>query len=438
MTRPSDWSPVGYASDPVPGDPTRVQVIGRMYVGTADAIDRAATNLSTALRDDFGQAQVLDAIREQAEEVARRIGMAEERYRGVGDAMIAYAGVLAQAQRESEDALTDAVGAASTASTARWWVDYYQDRIADPATPPANLADLAAKQSLWQGRLASANASQGGAQSAIAAAVTSRDTAAATAIAEIRLVENSGDLNDGFWDNVSQWVDENQELLDIIGTVLEVITTVVLVAALLVPGLNVLATIALVAITVNLVYQTASSVVQVATGNMSVGEAILNVGFAVLNFVGVGAIARTALRTGSAAAMAGFRALPGATRAGARSSVRAILSSTSDNVLAPLVSKGLDELGLAAGGVLTRLLPSFTAPRLAGLDVIANMVGTGGAAIAPGVQTALQAAYVQAGLLTAGSALGEQALSPVFEAMAPDSVTPWRVTGDGLPIPGRW
>lgn len=438
MSRPADWSPVGYPSDPVPGDPTRVQTIGRMYVGTADAIDRAASNLSTALRDDFGQAQVLDAIREQAEEVARRIGMAEERYRGVGDAMIAYAAVLSQAQQDSANALADAAGAESTASSARWWIDYYQDKIADPATPPANLATLTAQQSLWQGRLTTANASQGGAQSVVAAAVASRDTAAAAAIADIRLVENTGDLNDGFWDNVSQWVAENKELLDIIGTVLEVITTVVLVVALLVPGLNVLATIALVAITVNLVYQATVSTLQVATGNMSVGEAILNVGFAVLNFVGVGAIAKTALRSGSTAAMAGFRALPGATRTGARSSVRAILGSTSDNALSPLARRGMDELGLASSGVLSRLMPSFAAPRLAGLDVIANMVGPGGAAVAPGVQTALQVAYVQAGLLTAGSALGEQALSPVFEAMAPDSVTPWRLTGDGLPTFGRW
>ena len=45
MTRPTDWSSLGYSSDPIPGDHSRVDLIGRQYVGTADSILRAAENL---------------------------------------------------------------------------------------------------------------------------------------------------------------------------------------------------------------------------------------------------------------------------------------------------------------------------------------------------------------------------------------------------------
>ena len=89
MSRPADWSPLGSAHDPVPGDPDVVVHTGRLYVGTADSILRAATDLTTALSAGFGQAEAIDAIRDQAEDVARRIGRAEERYRGVGEAMVA-------------------------------------------------------------------------------------------------------------------------------------------------------------------------------------------------------------------------------------------------------------------------------------------------------------------------------------------------------------
>lgn len=438
MSRPADWSPVGYASDPVPGDPTTVSLVGRRYVGTADAIDRAAQNLLRALDDDFSRSEAVGAIRGQAEEVARRISMAEERYRGVGDAMVAYAQVLEKAQQDSAAALSDAASADSTGNTAQWWVSHYERKIANPATPPANLAYIESQLAQWQEQAAAAVTGQRNATAAVATAVRHRDSGAEIAIADIRLVENSGDLNDGFWDNVSQWVDEHSELLDVIGTVLEVITTIVLVAALLIPGLNVLATIALVAITVNLAYQTLKSTAQVLTGNLSVGEAIMNVGFALLNFVGLGVIAKTAIRGGSSAAMTAFRALPGATRGGARSTVRAIVGSTGDNVLAGGTRSAIDGLGLAPKGLLANLMPRLAPPQLAGLDVIANMVGTAGNAMVPGARSALQTAYISAGALNIGTALGEYALSPIAQDARPEPVLPWRLTGDGVPTYGRW
>ena len=325
MSRPTDWSPVGYSSDPVPGDPVRVQTIGRLYVGTADAIDRAASNISTALGDDFGRSQAVDAIREQAEEVARRIGMAEERYRGVGDAMIAYAPRLQTAQSDSATALQLAIDAAGAGARAAGMVDYYQDRIADPATPPANLPALQSSLQRWQTEASTARAGAGSAQQQVRAAIDARDAAANAAVQAIRDVENSGDLNDSMWDEVVQWVQENQDTLDLIVEILGYIATAVMVVALFVPGLNVVvgivATVAAVATIVN-------AGLQVAAGTMSVGEALFNVALAALTFVGGRAIGQgmqriiQTARPGVASGVMG-----GAARAGIRGVTREVAAS---------------------------------------------------------------------------------------------------------------
>ena len=101
MTRPTDWSSLGYGSDPVPGDHSRVDLIGRMYVGTADSIKRAVDNFETALDPEFGQSKAIDAIREVSGDVADRVHRAEDRYRKMGEAVIIYAAARRLAQPQN-------------------------------------------------------------------------------------------------------------------------------------------------------------------------------------------------------------------------------------------------------------------------------------------------------------------------------------------------
>ncbi|WP_137845683.1 hypothetical protein [Microbacterium sp. 2FI] len=436
MSRPGNWSLVGYPSDPVPGDPSLVQTIGRLYVGTADSIDRAATNLTTALGDDFGRAKVLDAIRDQAEEVARRITMAEERYRGVGDAMIAYAAVLSQAQQDSADALADAEAAETTASSARWWVDHYQERFDDPATPPANVPNLTSQLGIWQDRLGAAGGAQAGAESAVATAVGNRDAAAGTAIADIRLVESSGDLNDGFWDNVSQWVAEHKDVLDIIGNVLGAIAAIAAIAMLFIPGLNLLAIGIL--ITANLVYQALNSGLQVATGNMSMGEAILNVGLAALNFVGAGAALKMVAGTAKASAVVGARAsIAGMTRVGSRQYVAGLVRTATPATMTRETTQVMKILGL-------------NTKSWAAVDVLASL-RVGGRLVAPEAWPAMLNGMRTIAILNGVTTGAGIALNGTVGELLPQPVLPWRLHGDpefvgtgldGTPIVvseyGRW
>ncbi|WP_104177459.1 hypothetical protein [Cryobacterium sp. Y50] len=45
MTRPTDWSPLGFYSDPIPGDPSAARAIAGEYSSVAEAITRVAVNL---------------------------------------------------------------------------------------------------------------------------------------------------------------------------------------------------------------------------------------------------------------------------------------------------------------------------------------------------------------------------------------------------------
>ncbi|MGO7983445.1 hypothetical protein ACC691_36980, partial [Rhizobium johnstonii] len=97
-------------------------------------------NLNALMDDDCSVSEAIAAFRGRATEVAGRIQRAHERYDGVGRAMLAYSTPLSTAQALSVQALENARGADADASNAEDLIDYYQRRIDDPATPPANLA----------------------------------------------------------------------------------------------------------------------------------------------------------------------------------------------------------------------------------------------------------------------------------------------------------
>ncbi len=288
MRRPADWTPIGLAADPVPGDPDLVDEIGRMHLGTADSIDRAATDLIRMLDDRFGQAEAIDAIRGEAEDVAGRIRRAEERYRGVGEAMVAYAPALRTAQTESARALQRAIDGQSAAMTAERMADYHQARIDDPATPPANLAAHQSQLASWVAKRRVAGGDIDAAEAELADAVAGRDAAAGAAVNAIRLVESTGDLNDSWWDDVVGFVDEHKATIDLIVNIVGWVATAVMVVALFIPGLNLI--VGIVA-TIAAVITLANAALQFSAGTMGPVEALLNVGLAALTFVGGRAIA---------------------------------------------------------------------------------------------------------------------------------------------------
>lgn len=107
MTRPSDWSVVGYAGDPTPGDPVVVRDGGQRYTQVADAINRCVATLRN-LEAGACQSQAVEALMGTKKDILDGLGKAEGRYRNAGEALTSYFTVLEQVQRDTAAALSAA------------------------------------------------------------------------------------------------------------------------------------------------------------------------------------------------------------------------------------------------------------------------------------------------------------------------------------------
>lgn len=199
MTRPYSWYPLA-ASDPVPGDPGAVRIGGDRYVTVAVAIHSAADQLAKIAAIDGSASKAVDAIREKANSVAGSIDTARNRYETTGNALIAYASQLSQAQTESEAALRAAQNAQSAIDSAELDV-----RLATAALDDAEPADRATQQlKLNRARdaVAAGDTALSRARADLQASIDLRDRAAQQAVAAIEEVTGSDHLNDTLWENL--------------------------------------------------------------------------------------------------------------------------------------------------------------------------------------------------------------------------------------------
>lgn len=128
----------------------------------------------------------------------------------MGEAVIIYAAAARRAAN-SADALASANTAETTLHNANSMAAYYQRQVDSPDTPPANLAGYTRESwSTWEGRADDATRTISSAVATLQSAISSRDSAANTAISSIENIGDSGDLNDSAWDNIVQWVHENK------------------------------------------------------------------------------------------------------------------------------------------------------------------------------------------------------------------------------------
>lgn len=287
--RPSDWSAVARSSDPIPGDPTVVRNGGSDYLEVATAISGAVRRLRTLDLESVLKAESADALTASAEEVAANIGKAEQRYRAVGEALIAYAPALESAQQESESALLSARSAVDAAASSESTRQHYLRLANDESDQQqalvyTNLADNCEYDA--QSALSTRNS----AVDRVDQAVTARDTAAETAIAQIEDITGADGLNDGWWEN---W---GKGLLTAITDIAGIVAAVAGVLALLVswiPVVGQLAAAALLAIAgIAALVNAIGNTVLAITGDRSWLEAGLSIAGAVLSVVGMGAAVR--------------------------------------------------------------------------------------------------------------------------------------------------
>lgn len=227
MSRPIDWSPLGRDSDPVPGDSAEVERAGKSYQEVADAISLAARRLREIADHADLRSEAVEELRGKCREVADDIERAHTRYRGVGDALVAYAQPLATAQSESLRALRDAETAQAELAAAQGRASRAEGDL-DRAADDADTTSLESALRQANGEVTAATTALARARTLCDGAVEDRDLAAQTAISAIREVEDSGGLNDGWWDN---W---GSKVVQAIAQIAGAIAAVAGIAALLV------------------------------------------------------------------------------------------------------------------------------------------------------------------------------------------------------------
>ncbi len=215
----------------MPGDPDRVEQLGRHYRKVAATIRDAATKLRRLADHHEMRSEAVDSIRSNAHKVADDITRAHERYDGVGQALVGYAPQLRDAQVESVAALRQAQDAVAAQASA--------NRVAAAAQTRIDTAPEKADTTADQGDQRRAHATAEAAGDALAAArrrldaaTEARDAAAQRAIGGINDVKNSGDLNDSWWDN---WGAKVVKVIVKVADAVAVVCGVLALVSLLIP-----------------------------------------------------------------------------------------------------------------------------------------------------------------------------------------------------------
>ncbi len=87
MSRPFDWSVLGWGSDPTPGDPVVLRAGGWHYQEVSVKMGRAETTLQAMRAGATSGSKSVEALLMNSVELAQQLGVAKTRYKTAGDAL---------------------------------------------------------------------------------------------------------------------------------------------------------------------------------------------------------------------------------------------------------------------------------------------------------------------------------------------------------------
>ncbi|OKL52561.1 glycohydrolase toxin TNT-related protein [Buchananella hordeovulneris] len=303
--RPVDWSVVGLAGDPVPGDPMVVRSGGQRYVEIADTLARCAATLR-GLEAGASQSQAVTALLETKDGLVDEAVRSEHRYREAGQALIEYAVALDQAQNDSEQALAAARLAQEDAARAEQLAEHYAQLTQGEAASDTATAGYARRQAdyLAQARNAREQLAQWVGQ--VAQAVALRNQAAEIARARIEAAVGADGLNDGWWED---WGSKITRLVTLVAEFVSTITGLLALVVAVIPVVGPLLAAGLLTVSaLTGIVAAGGNITLALAGEQSWTEAIVSVAFAGLGCVGLGGL------RGMGTSLRGFGRLRGAWR----------------------------------------------------------------------------------------------------------------------------
>jgi uncharacterized protein YukE len=121
VTRPADhrWEVLGESGDPVPGDVHDMKALARRFTATAETITKTADALRRIGNLESWDSEAGRAFAEKANETAKTVSKAHDRYADAGIALKDYSTDLETIQEEADKLLTQAENKHNSLTTAR-------------------------------------------------------------------------------------------------------------------------------------------------------------------------------------------------------------------------------------------------------------------------------------------------------------------------------
>ncbi len=271
MGRPSgsQWQPLGWDTDPVPGDPEVITEEARLLASVAEQINGQIDALKKISSDQTNFGQTADAIRSSASDLVGTLAVVAERYQRVSSALTGWVGELEQAQSMSIRALDQAEAP-------------YAQLNQVVALPSGSQLTPAQQQGIqkYHAAMQRAQGAVDDAKALLNQAISLRDEQGSYYASKINGAANDA-LRDSRWDKFKSWVSDNAGWLKTLAKVLGDIVAVLALVCLLIPGVDLLLIAAIALTAMLLVVHTMLA----ATGNGSwLDVAIDIIGIATLGY----------------------------------------------------------------------------------------------------------------------------------------------------------
>ena len=200
-----DWSPVRYASHPIPGDPELVASSATAFHRTSDHLREAASGLRRLDGADL-DSDATRALWSNAREVAGLLEQAFDRYEQAAGALAGYAPVLARAKADAEAALQAATSASRDYSRSSSQANSMLEG-ANSTIDPVQRQEFLSAFHQAKAHAENADANVHAARARIEAAIRDRDAAATRAAAQIHDTVSGRELNDDLMDQLRELYD---------------------------------------------------------------------------------------------------------------------------------------------------------------------------------------------------------------------------------------
>ena len=212
---------------PIGGDVAGIRGHASRYSSTARAVSEAVDMLQAVISASQQEtSEAVEALAGTIGDTKTFLSRIRERYEVAGSALAVFANELEQAQQQAASAIAAHDDAQRRHTYAQR--NLTEARQATQQTvDPNELAEATDAARRYSSMSTSAATDLSQAQAAYDAAVQRVQQAGDTAASTISQTVSSDSLNDSWWDNVLDWVNQNAEWLKVVKDILTVVTVIV-------------------------------------------------------------------------------------------------------------------------------------------------------------------------------------------------------------------